>query len=98
MIRRLLLIVPASLVVLAACVWYWLLHTESGLHWIWARAQSATDQALQAQLIQGDLGSGLTIRQFTFASESITLDIKELRLVADLDVLPLQLQLSECCY
>ena len=94
MMRRLLLIAPASFVVLAACAWYWLLHTESGLHWIWARAQSATGHSLQAQLIQGDLGSGVTIRQLAYATESITLDVNELRLVADLDLLPLQLQIS----
>ena len=93
--RRLLLLIPASLIVLAACSWYWLLHTTSGAHWIWARAASATGGALQAQQLQGDLGSGLTIRRLTFSTDSMTLEIREIRLVADLDLVPLQLQISE---
>ena len=94
-LRRLLLLVPASLIVLGACAWYWLLHTESGANWVWARASSATDGALQAQQLQGDLGSGLTIRRLAFSNDSMTLEITELRLVADLDLFPLQLQISE---
>ncbi len=93
--RRQLLLIPASLIVLAACTWYWLLHTESGAQWIWARAQSATGGALQAQSLRGDLGSGLTMRQFAFATSSRTFEFEEIKLSADLDILPLQIQISD---
>lgn len=92
--RRLPVIIPALLLAFAVCVWYWLLHTESGARWIWARAQSATDGALQAQVLHGDLASGLTIRRLGFSTGSMTLEIVETRLVVQLDVLPLQVQIS----
>jgi len=89
------LLIPALLIALAAIAWYWLLHTESGARWIWARAQSRTDGDLQAQDLQGDLGSGLTIRQLAYSTDSMSLEIVETRLVIDIDLLPLQVQVSD---
>lgn len=92
--RRLIVIIPLLLLTFAACAGYWLLHTESGARWIWARAQSATDGALQAQALHGDLASGLTIRQLAFSTDSMTLEILQTRFVLQLDLLPLQIQIS----
>ena len=92
--RRLPVLIPVLLLAVAACGWHWLLHTESGARWIWARAQSATDGALQAQVLHGNFGSGLTIRRLAFSTDSMTLEIAETRLVVELDLLPLQVQIS----
>ena len=92
--RRLLLLIPALVLALGACAWYWSLHTEPGARWIWARAQAATGGALQAQELQGDLGSGLSIRQLAFSTDSMSLDIVETKLVVDVDLLPLQIKIS----
>jgi translocation and assembly module TamB len=72
-----------------------LLHTESGARWIFARAQTASNGALQAERLNGDLKSGLTIRRLTFSTDSMTLEIVETRLVVNLDLLPLQVQISD---
>jgi len=94
-LRRLSLLIPVLLLAFVASAWYWLLHTESGARWIWARAQSATNGALQAQALRGDLGSGLTIRRLALSTDSMTLEIVETRLVVDIDLLPLQVQISD---
>jgi len=93
--HRLLLLVPILLVALVSCAWYGLLHTESGARWIFARAQTASNGALQAERLNGDLKSGLTIRRLTFSTDSMTLEIVETRLVVNLDLLPLQVQISD---
>ena len=96
MIRhRLPILIPILLVAFVSCAWYWLLHTESGARWIFARAQTASNGALQAERLNGDLKSGLTIRRLTFSTDSMTLETVETRLVADLDLLPLQVQISD---
>jgi translocation and assembly module TamB len=93
--RRLTVLILVLLLAFATSAWYWLLHTESGARWIWARVQSATDGALQAQLVHGDLGSGLTIRGLSFSADATTIEIVEARLVVDVDVLPLSVQVSD---
>ena len=92
--RRLLFLIPALVLALGACAWYWSLHTEPGARWIWARTQAATGGALQAQELQGDLASGLTIRQLAFSTDSMSLDIVETQFVVDVDLLPLQVKVS----
>ena len=77
--RRIPISLALLLISLFAGAWHWLLHTEPGARWLWAQAQSASDDALQMTSISGDLGSGLTIRGVAFTSESAAVEAEELR-------------------
>ncbi|MGI9220425.1 MAG: translocation/assembly module TamB domain-containing protein [Woeseiaceae bacterium] len=79
----------------AAGGWHWLLHTESGANWVWAKAQSASNNSLQMQTLVGDLGSGLTIQGVVFSTDTVAVEVEELRFAADVDLVPLRLQLYE---
>jgi translocation and assembly module TamB len=89
--RRPLLLLPIILVALAAGLWFWLLHTQSGARWIWARVQLSSNGVLQSQAPQGDLGSGLLLRQLVITSDSVSIEIEQIRLAANLDLVPLRL-------
>ena len=94
--RRLFIyLLPLVLVALSASAWHWLLHTEHGARWMWERVSAATGGALQVQELTGDLASGVTMRQFRFSADSTELLIAEIRLVADVDLIPFQVQISD---
>lgn len=80
---------------IAAGGWHWLLHTESGARWVWAKARSASNDSLQMQALVGDLGSGLTVQGIVFATDTVAVEAEELRFVANLDLVPLRLQIDE---
>jgi translocation and assembly module TamB len=83
-----LLALPLGLAILVACVWFWLLHTQSGAHWIWSQVESATDHALSAGDISGDLGSGLIGKGMAFEGEGVHVSVGEVSLAVDVDLLP----------
>lgn len=93
--RRLWLLLPIMLIALAAGLWYWLLHTQSGARWVWARAQLSSNGVLQGQPPQGDLGSGLLLGQVVVTTDAVVIEIRQVRFVVDLDLLPLQLHISD---
>jgi translocation and assembly module TamB len=93
--RRIPISLTLLLISLFAGAWHWLLHTEPGARWLWAQAQSASDDALQMTSISGDLGSGLTIRGVAFTSESAAVEAEELRFAANLDLVPLRLMVDD---
>jgi translocation and assembly module TamB len=66
----------------------WLLHTQSGARWIWMQVESATDDALSAIEISGDLGSGLVASRITYDGDGVTVAIGEVSLSVDVDLLP----------
>ena len=80
---------------IAAGGWHWLLHTESGARWAWAKAQTASNDSLQMQALVGDFGSGLTVQGMVFATDTVAVEAEEMRFVANLDLVPLRLQLAE---
>ncbi len=89
-LRRVLLLLAVTPVVLAAVSWFWLLHTESGARWLWARAQAATDGALSAASVRGDVTSGVELQGIAFVSDSVELAVADVSLTASLEVLPLR--------
>ncbi|MGI9220451.1 MAG: translocation/assembly module TamB domain-containing protein [Woeseiaceae bacterium] len=93
--RRILIGFTLLLVLLIAGSWRWLLHTESGARWIWARAQSASEDSLLMHSLDGDLGSGLTVRGIVFTTETMVVEVAELRFVANLNLLPPELRINE---
>ena len=89
-LRRTLLLLPLLLAAIVLCAWFWLLHTQSGAHWIWSVAESATDGALSAQRITGDLGSGVDVHKISYDGEGVSVGADEVSLAVDVGILPLR--------
>ena len=70
-----LLALPLGLAILVACGWFWLLHTQSGAHWVWSQVESVTGHALGASEISGDLGSGLIGKGIAFEGEGVHVSV-----------------------
>jgi translocation and assembly module TamB len=87
-LRRILLALPLVFAVLVACAWFWLLHTQSGARWAWSQVESATDHALSAGEISGNLGSGLVGRKIAYEGDGARISIAEVSLAVDVDLLP----------
>jgi len=87
-LRRLVLVLPALLLLAVAGAWYWLLHTEPGARWIWSRVETLTDRALQADALHGNLSSGVTITGLAYASDAFAISARDIRLAVDVAVLP----------
>lgn len=83
-----LLALPLGLAVLLACLWFWLLHTQSGARWIWSQVESTTDHSLSASDISGDLGSGLIGKGIAFEGDGVHVSVGEVSLAVDVDLLP----------
>ena len=81
-LRRILLLLAFIPVLLAAGTWYWLLHTEPGAKWLWARAESATGGALSVASITGDLGAGVTLHGLNFGNDAVDIDVSSVSLAA----------------
>jgi translocation and assembly module TamB len=88
-------ILTLLLVLIVAGAWRWLLHTESGAHWVWAQAQSASSDALRMSSLSGNFGSGVAINNVVFESESATAEVGQFRFAANLDIFPLQLHIDD---
>jgi translocation and assembly module TamB len=86
--RRLaLLFLPAGLLLALAAVFAWLLHTEAGARWVWARATAAVP-GLQAQVLSGDLASGLELQGLTYFARELSLTADRVRLRLAIGLLP----------
>ena len=94
-LRRILLLLAFIPVLLAAGTWYWLLHTEPGAKWLWARAESATGGALSVASITGDLGAGVTLHGLNFGNDAVDIDVSSVSLAARVAVLPVRVVVSE---
>jgi translocation and assembly module TamB len=77
-LRRFLLLLPLALILLIAGSWYWLLHTQQGATWVWSIAVSATDEALAADRVSGDLSAGVTIHHLTFTNDGVDVSVSEM--------------------
>ena len=84
---RILLLLPLTLLLLAAGSWYWLLHTQSGANWAWSVATSALDEALDAESLSGDLSAGLTLHRVTFSNDSVDVSVAAATAAVDIDLL-----------
>jgi len=49
----------------------WLLHSESGLHWIYRQAESALAGALQVNQVSGNLSDGVTLQGLDFKDSNV---------------------------
>ena len=89
-IRRLLIAFPIVVLLVAAVAWFWLLHTQSGARWIWSQVAAATDNALSADQISGDLSSGLVGKGIVYDGDSVHVGVGYASLAVDVDILPLR--------
>ena len=92
--RRLLLLIPLVLVLLASVAWYWLLHTQSGARYIWGVSVAATDNALSATSVAGDVSSGVTVTGLEFRNEKAFVLVTVVTATADVDLFPLSVTVT----
>lgn len=92
--RRILLLMPVSLALLAVGGWYYLLHTEAGAKRAWGLVGSATGGALSAASVSGDIASGLMLSELRFTNDAVAVDVASLSARADLDLFPLTVTVS----
>jgi translocation and assembly module TamB len=85
--RITLLFLPTGVLLALAVVMVWLLHTEAGARWIWARATAALP-GLQAEALSGDLESGLELRGLVYTDGALAVAADRVRLQLAFDLLP----------
>jgi translocation and assembly module TamB len=86
--RIAILFLPALLILLAAGVFAWLLHSEPGARWIMGRVVAAVPGQLDFERVTGDLQSGLRIVGPAYRDEGISLTADTLELRLDLGFWP----------
>ena len=75
---------PATLILLLAASFYWLLYTTSGGVWVWKQVEDTAAGALQYSQVDGDLASGFVIRDIEYQSDAVDVSIRR----ADIEVRP----------
>ena len=87
----------ATMLVLAGIVvsWYWLLHTESGASFGWAKIESAMDGRLTGELTEGDLSSGVEIRSLRLITDTADLNVDSTRASFDIGFFPLKIEFGD---
>ncbi|MCB1844925.1 MAG: translocation/assembly module TamB domain-containing protein [Halioglobus sp.] len=91
---RYLLTLLAGLALAVFVAAMWLLHTESGAAWLWARATAALPGQLSATSLKGSVGGGLEFEELEFRHPATKVRIHRLAFTANLDLLPLQLTIQ----
>ena len=66
----------------------WLLYTNSGAEWLWVRATKATDDALGAASIEGDIRSGLSFGDVYYRRGNVDISAESVRVTADFRLFP----------
>ncbi len=87
-VRRLLWILPLSLLILLVVAWFWLLHTESGARWVWSQAASATGQSLRAASVGGALSTDFVARDVVFENDAVRIDVSRATMSVNVDLFP----------
>ncbi len=83
------LAVPALLLVTGSLAWWWLLHTESGAHWVFEKAAATSAASVGAARLSGDLDSGLQLDGLYFEDNGVHVKIETLTVAIDIDLLPI---------
>lgn len=91
---RYLLELLAGLLLAMSIAAMWLLHTESGAAWLWARATAALPGQLSATSIKGSISGGLELEEFRFQHPATEASADRLAFVTDLDLMPLGLSIE----
>jgi len=84
-----LLAIPVLLLAGGLTAWAWLMHSESGAKWLFARLDASIPGSLNVSTISGDLGSGLRLDGLRFDDGSMRVDLERLKIAIDIDLFPL---------
>jgi translocation and assembly module TamB len=90
----LLMALPLLLLGVGAFAWNWLLHSESGARWLFAKLEASKVFSLSASALSGDLGSGLHLEGIVFENKSLRLDVNRLSAALDIDLFPVAVNLD----
>ena len=83
------LLVPALLLVTGPLAWWWLLHTESGAHWVFEKAAATSAASVGMARLSGDLDSGLQLDGLYFEDRSVRVSVETLTIAINIDLLPI---------
>ena len=72
----------------------WLLHSASGAAWLWHKVEDLSAGAMQSTTIDGDLGSGVRIRGFSYRTDTDEVSVEQLDLQAAAGWWPLSIQVQ----
>lgn len=93
--NKLLIFLPALLVLLLAVLMAWLLRTESGADFVWQQVSNLSGGSLHAQKLTGSLSSTLLVQGFEFNNNSATVNSPAISLSLDFDVFPPAVHVSQ---
>ena len=86
---------PVTLVVLLTASVYWLLYTASGAVWLWDQIEDAVDGSVQYSQLDGDLASGLLIRDLSYQSDSVDMSARWMEIQAGPGWWPVSIQIRK---
>lgn len=86
--RKLIVFLPVAVLLGSAAFLAWVLHTESGVRWAWARAVSAAPGELQAESVSGGVRAGMLVQGLRFRNEGVVIEVPTVRMKLDFDLFP----------
>ena len=84
-----------GIVLLAAAVALWLLHTESGSGRVWSTLAARLPGELEAGAVEGSIAGGWRLEDLAWRSPSLEVAVREARLTLDVDLFPPSLTVVE---
>ncbi len=79
-IKRMLIAVPATLLLTLTGSGFWLLRSDSGAAWLWGQLEERTAGALSASAVDGNLATGFVIRNLLYQSDGVDLSVNRLKI------------------
>lgn len=77
-----------ALLSLVALIFTWLMYSESGANWLWARATAALPDQLSAERVEGSLRRGLRLTGLRYQDTTTDLRIGSVEVVLNPDLVP----------
>ncbi|MBT8084190.1 MAG: hypothetical protein HKN35_01360 [Woeseia sp.] len=82
---RYLSITAAALVICVVALTFWLLRTDAGAAWLWARAVNALPDTISAASLSGNLRQGIVLQEVYYRDSSVDVRASTLSLALDPD-------------
>ncbi len=93
--NRILIFLPAALLLIIALLMAWLMRTESGAGFVWQHISRLSEGSMQAQKLSGDLSSTLLVHDFEFNNDSATVISPAISVSLDFDLFPPAVHVSQ---
>jgi autotransporter translocation and assembly factor TamB len=91
---KIVLAIPALLAGLLGGILYLALHTSAGARWVLAGLEAQLPGTLEMTGVKGDFGSGLQLRNFSYADTGLSVTAEQIALAISLDFLPIALRVD----